>query len=121
MYGTELIMDFTGCDVTKFKHDPIMEFFRELCDKVLKVERVGTGYWESEPGDETENNPKTHGITAVQCLVTSSIVIHALDLTGELFVNVFTCGVFDTAKVRDFVTRWCRGTERKANCLDRGE
>lgn len=94
MYGCELISDLSGCDVKKFNWYSIREFFIELCE-VLNVERVGTGYCESEPGDDTEGNPKTNGISAVQFLTTSSICLHALPLTGLLFINVFTCGQFD--------------------------
>lgn len=94
MYGTELIIDFEGCNRTTFNYLNIRAYMIELCDK-LGVERVAFTYEESEPGDSTEGNPKTCGITAVQVLVASSITLHALRLTGEMFIDIFTCGELD--------------------------
>jgi S-adenosylmethionine/arginine decarboxylase-like enzyme len=119
MYGSELVLDLTGCDVARFNYYSVRGFFIRLCD-VIGAERVGFHYCESEPGDSTKGDPKTHGISAVQFLTASSITLHALDLTGELYVNVFTCGDLPEDKVRDCVLGWFGGQVDNVQCLRRG-
>lgn len=103
MYGRELILGAAECNVKAFTYYPIWNFVRKLCDDVLGVERLDFVYRESEPGDSTEGNPKTHGVTAIQILVTSNVTLHVLDLTGQLFLNVFSCGDYETEAVKRLV------------------
>jgi S-adenosylmethionine/arginine decarboxylase-like enzyme len=39
--------------------------------------------------------PDKAGFTAVQIIVTSSIVAHFIDSTGDLYLDVFSCKEFD--------------------------
>lgn len=103
MYGQQLILGAVECNVKAFTYYPIWGFLRELCDDILDVERLDFVYRESEPGDSTEGNPKTHGVTAVQILVASSVTLHACDLTGQLFLDVFSCGDYEVEPVKRLV------------------
>ena len=121
MYGSELLLDFIECDVDTFNYYSVGGFFREVCDDILGVERIGFHFIQSESGDSTEGNVKTNGISAVQFLIQSNVTLHTLNLTGELFINVFTCGDdLHADEVRECACKWFRGKEEKHVLLDRG-
>ena len=54
------------------------------------------------PAEEQQTSPKTKGTSAVQFILTSTIVIHTLDLMNAVYVNVFSCKEFDTEKAAAF-------------------
>lgn len=121
MYGPELALDVTGVKSGNFTYDVISKFVRDLCDNVLKVERVDGFYFaESEPGDSTEGNLKTQGFSAAQFLITSSVVLHGLPLTGDLYINVFTCGALPEARVCGCIMKWFGGVVIHSQLLKRG-
>jgi S-adenosylmethionine/arginine decarboxylase-like enzyme len=119
-YGRELILDLGGCNVEHFTAGMIEAYCVLLCERI-NMRRCGFHCAISEPSDETEGNPKTHGVSAVQFLYASSITVHALDLLGQLFVNVFSCDEFDPAEVERFTIDWfgaqtCRSVNTARYC-----
>jgi len=102
-YGQELILDLHGCDTSLFNRDDLTEFFRLLCKRIgMKPESLY--FWDDVgvPPEECQTEPHTKGTSAVQFILTSSIVVHALDLTGKVFLNVFSCKAFDVADTESF-------------------
>ena len=55
-------------------------------------------FWDDKgvPAAERQTDPKTKGTSAVQFILTSSIVIHTLDLLGAVYLNIFSCKSFDS-------------------------
>lgn len=53
-------------------------------------------------------DPRVAGFTAVQLITTSNITLHAVDANGALFLNVFSCKVFDPAAVTEFTAGFFR-------------
>lgn len=106
-YGQELILDLHGCDVLTFTRVSIERYFVGLCDRI-DMKRCELHFWDDEgvPEDERQTNPKTKGISAVQFILTSSVVIHALDLLGAAYVNIFSCKEFDADAAAEFTIRW---------------
>ena len=109
-YGQELILDLHQCDVSKFNRDDIDTFFEEVCSltKMVQCER----YWWDDfvvPVEEQQTAPHATGTSAVQFILTSSIVIHTLDLLGKVYINVFTCKDFDPKIVAKYAERWFGG------------
>ncbi len=105
-YGHELALDLHNCDVTRFAYLSVRDFCCHLCE-VIGMERCEFNYIESEEGDEPDL--KTHGFSACQFIVTSSITMHGLDLTGSLYVNVFSCAPFDAEATEAEVVSWFGG------------
>lgn len=107
VYGQELILDLHGCDILRFTRTDIERYFVGLC-KLIDMERCELHFWDDldVPEDERQTDPKTKGISAVQFIITSSIVIHALDLMQTAFVNIFSCKAFDTDKAAVFTAEW---------------
>lgn len=95
-YGMELTMDLYGCDVSTFTRDSIGSYFDRVCE-LIGVTPEQRHFWDDVgvPADERQTNPKTKGTSAVQFILTSTIVVHALEQLDQVFVNVFSCDDFD--------------------------
>ena len=106
-YGLELILDLHGCDPHKFTRGSIKQYFVELCE-LIDMKREDLHFWDDEdvPEEEQQTDPKTKGISAVQFILTSSIVIHALPLLKSAYVNIFSCKDFDTIMAETFTAKW---------------
>ena len=106
-YGRELILDLHGCDAKKFTRNAIKGFCEELCE-LIDMERCDLHFWDDlgVPEDEEQTHPKTKGTSAVQFILTSTIVIHTLDLMKAVYVNIFSCKEFDTDAAAEFTAKW---------------
>ena len=119
-YGCELILDLHGCDVRLFTRAAIEQFFEELC-VLIDMERCDLHFWDDldVPEDEQQTDPKTKGISAVQFIITSTIVVHTLDLMKAAYVNVFSCKDFDTDQAAEFTANWFGSTDWTSNVIVR--
>jgi S-adenosylmethionine/arginine decarboxylase-like enzyme len=119
-YGKELIIDLHDCDATKFRRSMIRKFFRELCD-VIHMKRTKLTWWDDYrvPLAEQETEPHLKGTSAVQFIMTSSITIHALDLMGHVYLNIFSCSDFDRRVASEFCQKFFKGRIVKSTLLAR--
>lgn len=106
-YGKELILDLDHCDIQTFTRDSIGRYFDELCE-LIDMKAEDRHFWDDEGLDpeDCQTNPKTCGVTAVQFILTSSIVLHSLTKLGKVYINIFSCKDFDTEKAVDFTLDW---------------
>ncbi len=120
VYGTELILDLHECDASKFTRESIESFFENLCE-LINMERCDLHFWDDVgvPVDEQQTDPKTKGTSAVQFILTSTIVIHTLELLQTVYVNVFSCKAFDTDEAAEFVAAWFSSGDWTANVVTR--
>ncbi|MCH8149930.1 MAG: S-adenosylmethionine decarboxylase [Planctomycetes bacterium] len=107
IYGHELLLDLHECHVSKFTRDGIEQFCEELCE-LIDMERCDLHFWDDlgVPEDERQTDPKTKGTSAVQFILTSTIVIHTLDLMKTVYVNIFSCKEFDADEAAQFTANW---------------
>lgn len=107
VYGEELCLDMHGCNVTKFTREGIERYCAQLCE-LIDMERCDLHFWDDEgvPESERQTDPKTKGTSAVQFILTSTIVIHTLDLMSAAYVNIFSCKEFDTDEAARFTAKW---------------
>ena len=119
-YGLELILDLHECNAARFTRRDITTFCRELCD-LIDMERCDLYFWDDVgvPENEQQRNPKTKGTSAVQFILTSTIVIHTLDLMKAAYINVFSCKEFDTDEAAQFTAKWFGSTDWTANVVVR--
>lgn len=119
-YGKELILDLHGCDHKRFTRHAIERFCTELCE-LIDMERCDLHFWDDVgvPEDEKQTDPKTKGTSAVQFILTSTIVIHTLELTKAAYVNIFSCKTFDTDDAARFTAKWFGSTNWNANVVIR--
>ena len=106
-YGQELILDLHGCNVSTFTRKAIERYCAELCE-LIGMERCDLHFWDDVgvSEDEQQTDPKTKGTSAVQFILTSTIVIHALDLMKTVYVNIFSCKEFDADEAAKFTANW---------------
>jgi S-adenosylmethionine/arginine decarboxylase-like enzyme len=106
-YGVELILDLHGCDPATFTRGSLDRFFTELCD-VIKMERCVVHFWDDVgvPEEERQTLPHTKGTSAVCFILTSSIVIHTLDILEAVYLNIFSCKPFDPVVATAFAKNW---------------
>ena len=90
-YGIELILDLHGCDVSTFTRESITQYFERLC-VLIDMKRETLHFWDDEgvPEEEKQTSPHTQGTSAIQFILTSSIVIHTLDQLSAVYINIFS-------------------------------
>ncbi len=119
-YGFELILDLHGCDVSTFNRESLDGYFEELCGAIdmVKCER----YWWDDvgvPEDEKQTSPHTKGTSAVQFILTSTIVIHTLDLLKAAYINIFSCKPYDKDLAEQITKEWFGAKECRTHFIER--
>ena len=119
-YGIELILDLHGCDVATFNRESISEYFLQLCE-LIDMQREDLHFWDDVgiADEDKQTSPHTQGTSAVQFILTSSIVIHALDQLRSVYINIFSCKTFDPEIAEKFTAEWFGAGECSARFIDR--
>lgn len=119
-YGHELILDLHGCDTSTFNRTSIEQFFTLLCDKI-EMTACELYFWDDigVPPEQCQTEPHAKGTSAVQFILTSSMVIHTLDLLEAVYLNVFSCKEFDPQEATRFAAEWFKATEHSSHYIER--
>lgn len=119
-YGFELIMDLHGCESQLFNRDYIDKFFTDLCD-LIEMQKCEVYFWDDVgvPEEEKQTLPHTKGTSAVCFILTSSIVIHTLDLMDTVYVNIFSCKLFEPDVAAEFTKEWFKATSCNKTFIER--
>jgi len=119
-YGYELILDLHGCNPTTFTRDHLDRYFTKLCN-LIEMEKCEVHFWDDvgvpPKGQQTE--PHTKGTSAVCFILTSTIVVHTLDLLGTVYVNIFSCKDYEADAAAEFTKKWFRGEIRNSTFIER--
>ena len=119
-YGFELILDLHECDVSTFNRDSLDGYFEKLCKAIdmVKCER----YWWDDvgvPEEERQVSPQTKGTSAVQFILTSTIVVHTLDLLQAVYINIFSCKEFDEKVAEELTKEWFGAASCRTHFIER--
>ena len=119
-YGLELVLDLHGCDVSKFNRTSITAYFEQLCE-LIDMQREDLHFWDDVDVAEEDKqaSPHTQGTSAVQFILTSSIVIHALDQMKAVYINIFSCKVYDPKVAEKFSVEWFGAKQFSSRAIDR--
>ncbi len=119
-YGFELIMDLHDCDVTTFNRKSIETYFAKLC-KAIDMERCELHFWDDVgvPPEEQQTSPHTKGTSAIQFILTSTIVVHTLDLLKAAYINIFSCKPFDRQVAEELTKEWFGAKECRSHFIER--
>ena len=119
-YGYELILDLHGCDVGKFNRTSLDNYFEKLC-KSIDMKRCDLYFWDDEglPPEKKQTLPHTKGSSAVQFILTSSIVIHTLELLEAVYVNIFSCKPFDEKVAEEITKEWFVANGCRSHFIER--
>ena len=119
-YGYELILDLLGCNPATFTRTHLDQYFTRLC-ALIDMEKCEIHYWD-DVGislEERQTSPQTKGTSAVCFILTSTIVVHTLDLLGAVYVNIFSCKAFDSEVATEFTKEWFEAGSCKPTLIDR--
>ena len=119
-YGYELVLDLHGCNSAKFNRTDIDGYFTELC-RCISMEKCEVQFWDDVglPVEEQQTSPQTKGTSAVCFILTSTIVVHTLDILEAVYVNIFSCKAFDPAVAAEFTENWFQAGSCKSTFIPR--
>ena len=120
-YGQEVIIDLCDCDPTTYDtREKIEGFLWEVCD-LIGAEPKDLHFWDyaGRPEEYAEAEDRFKGTSAVQFILTSSLVIHALDVLKTVYLNVFSCAPFDAEAVVKHAVDTFSGTLMQQHGMDR--
>lgn len=119
-YGCELVLDMHECDAQTFTRTSIRGYFKKLC-KAIGMTRCDLHFWDDVgvAPEEQQTSPHTKGTSAVQFIITSSVVIHTLDLMGAVYINIFSCKPFKRRVAEKLTTRWFGAKSYTTRLLER--
>lgn len=94
-WGYHLILDCSACDVPSIQsRENVYNWIKHLVS-AIDMEPIGEPHIEYTAAEFTDKA----GFTAIQVIVTSSIVAHFIDSTGDVYIDVFSCKPFDNDTV----------------------
>jgi len=114
-WGYHLILDCSSCDVPSIQsRENVYNWITGLV-RAIDMEPIG------EPRIEytAAEFPDKAGFTAIQVIVTSSIVAHFVDSTGDVYIDVFSCKEFDNNVVVDTIKNAFSPKKIRINYLTR--
>lgn len=119
-YGYELILDLHNCDILMFTRTSIEEYFIKLCE-AIDMQRCELHFWDDVGvlPEYQQTSPHTKGTSAVQFILTSTIVVHTLDLLKAAYINIFSCKPFDRNIAEELTKGWFGANECKAHFIKR--
>ena len=119
-YGKELILDLHDCDASTFNRESLDGYFEKICD-AIDMERCERYWWDDVgvPEDEKQTSAHTKGTSAVQFILTSTIVVHTLDLLKAVYVNIFSCKAFDREVAEKVTKEWFGAKEWRTHFIER--
>ncbi len=119
-YGYELILDLHECDASTFDRRSLDDYFEKLC-KAIDMKKCERYWWDDVgvPEEERQTSPHTKGTSAVQFILTSTIVVHTLDLLNAVYVNIFSCKLFDKELAEQMTREWFGAKECRTHFIER--
>ena len=119
-YGWELFLDLHECNPATFTRSRLDQYFTKLCE-VIDMEKCEVHFWDDVevPIEERQTSPQTKGTSAVCFILTSTIVVHTLDILEAVYVNIFSCKAFDPAVAAEFTENWFQAGSCKSTFVPR--
>jgi S-adenosylmethionine/arginine decarboxylase-like enzyme len=113
-------MDLHGCDVSRFNRESLDGYFEKVC-KAIDMQKCERYWWDDVgvPEEERQTSPHTKGTSAVQFILTSTIVIHTLDLLKAVYVNIFSCKPFDREVAEQVTKEWFGANGCRTHFIER--
>ena len=114
-WGYHLILDCHACHVPSIQSKENVYNWITGLVRAIDMEPIG------EPRIEytAAEFPDKAGFTAIQVIVTSSIVAHFVDSTGDVYIDVFSCKKFDSGVVEQTIQNAFLPKKIRTNFLTR--
>ncbi len=103
-------IDLKSCDPGFIRSEQkIKEFVVKLCDKI-KMKRFG----ETVVVDFGEDE-RVSGFSMVQLIETSSITAHFVNQNNSIFLDIFSCSLYDPKEVAEFAKQFFKAKSYTLN------
>ena len=117
-YGMMLSLDLSDVPKEMFRHKKVKEFASKLCDKIGF--QKGPEYaWGDDKDLGTMHDPRADGISCIQFLMKSSILVHAIDELNRVYIDCFTCDKFDPKVAKAFSLEFWKGKIKAERLFER--
>jgi S-adenosylmethionine/arginine decarboxylase-like enzyme len=113
-YGMELIADLHDCDISTFSQENLSQYFVELCD-LIKMKRHGDPMFWIDHSDI----PHLKGVSGIQFIETSNVVVHCIELQKSVYINIFSCKDFDAKVAEQFTKEFFKAETITSMVIDR--
>ena len=114
LWGLASSIDIYNCDPDLIRDaDAIRRFVVELCD-LIEMKRFGETVVVNFGEDE-----RVAGYSMTQLIETSLISAHFANLTNTVYLDVFSCKMYDAETVRNFAQKFFKGTHCILNVTPR--
>ena len=101
-WGYHLMIDCSACDREKVKDLNNIKKFINATVRVCKMKKLGDLKVENlQSGDK-----KLFGYSVVQIIHTSSITCHLMDLSGDVYIDIFSCKEFNCDDVINLIEKY---------------
>ena len=113
-WGVSSSIDLYECDLALMQNaDAIREFVKILCDRI-KMRRYG----------ETQvvyfgDDPRVTGFSMTQLIETSLISAHFADASCAIYLDVFSCALYEPEDVAKFASDYFRAKTHNLNVVYR--
>ena len=119
MWGFHLIADVGGCCVESMKsQEHIQLFLVELLEKT-KMNALGDPIFKYIPPTPEAIEKEIDGFSVVQIITTSSVVMHFVDSRSAIFIDFFSCKLFDIEEVKEIIKKYFNYTSIKTKYMER--
>ncbi|MCA8908434.1 MAG: S-adenosylmethionine decarboxylase [Rhodospirillaceae bacterium] len=102
-WGYHLRVDAAGCDLTKVSSVDYVRNYNDSLLSLIEMKSMGAP-WIEDCGPE--DRPDLCGITVLQPIETSSISAHFCNLSGDAYLDVFSCKPFEDDAVVTHFRDW---------------
>ncbi len=117
--GTSYLLDFSGVIQPKYHDRNFLIELLETAAKIGSLTNLGSGGHQFD--HSLDDNTKPGGATAFVLLSESHISAHTWPETGNLVIDVFSCGTEEqTQKVVNYLTSNITHEELKIRRIERG-
>ncbi len=119
-YGKSVSIDLHNCDPSLFNRRDLRKFVKALCAEIDMV-AAKLVWWDYGADDEEKAKAPAHlkGVSMVQFIETSTIVVHTLDDLRAIYFDIFSCKDFDSDKVIKFVENYFHGKCVNSQSMER--
>jgi len=114
IFGIELMLDMHKCDISTFSKENLNRYFVELCDLIAMKRHGEPMYWHDD-----SDIPHLKGVSAIQFIETSNVVVHALEILEAVYVNIFSCKKFDIKIAQEFTKNFFKAQEVDVRIIER--
>lgn len=128
-YGPELLLDCRQCDPSTFTRESIEGYMKALC-KAIGMDAEDFHFWDDEgvAEDKKQTAPHAKGSSVggvfkkkvgIQFIITSSIVVHTLHILERVYVDIFSCKLFDDGEACRITQDWFKAKIVREHLIQR--